>query len=176
VHFGLPKLLLNDLMPLNFSDLNIPIMHINFPPDFREFIELLESHEVEYLIVGGYAVGYHGHPRFTGDLDIWLKLSSENSQKILATVTQFGFGSLGLTASDFLIPENVIQLGYPPLRIDLLNDIDGVSFDECFTKRERVNFEGLEYNIISYDDLLRNKRATNRGRDLGDIESLEKNR
>ena len=99
-------------------------MRINFPKDFKEFIELLEKHKVEYLIVGGYAVGFHGHPRFTGDLDIWLKISETNANNILLAVEAFGFASLGLKTEDFLIPENVIQLGYPPLRIDLLNEID----------------------------------------------------
>jgi predicted nucleotidyltransferase len=149
-------------------------MKINFPPDFKEFIELLEKNKVEYLIIGGYAVGYHGYPRFTGDLDIWLKVSAENAQKIETSINEFGFGSLGLTATDFMVVGNIIQIGYPPLRIDLLNDIDGVSFDESYVNKVRVDHDGFSYNIIGYDDLIKNKKATNRGKDKGDVENLEK--
>jgi len=148
-------------------------MKINFPPDFKEFVELLEKNKVAYLIVGGYAVGYHGYPRFTGDLDIWLKVSEDNAEKIVATVNQFGFSSLGLTTADFLTVGNIIQIGYPPLRIDLLSDIDGVSFDDCYTNKVRVDHQGFIYNIIGYDDLIKNKKASNRGKDKGDIENLE---
>lgn len=148
-------------------------MKINFPPDFREFVQLLEKNEVAYIIVGGYAVGYHGYPRFTGDLDIWLKVSADNAAKIVAAINQFGMGSLGLTEADFLIHDNIIQIGFPPLRIDLLSDIDGVSFDECYINKVRANHDGFVYNIISYDDLIKNKKASNRGKDIGDIENLE---
>ena len=148
-------------------------MKINFPPDFREFVGFLEKNKFAYLIVGGYAVGYHGYPRFTGDLDIWLKVSEDNAKRIIASVNEFGMGSLGLTEADFLIHDNIIQIGYPPLRIDLLSDIDGVSFDECYKNKERADHEGFAYNIISYDDLIKNKKASNRGKDKGDIENLE---
>ncbi|MGE0567869.1 MAG: hypothetical protein AB7O73_07960, partial [Bacteroidia bacterium] len=92
-----------------------------FSQDFREFVELLIKNRAEYLIVGGYAVGIHGHPRFTGDLDIWLNPTQDNATKILNCVNEFGFSSYGLAPTDFTKPGNVIQLGYPPLRIDLLN-------------------------------------------------------
>ena len=149
-------------------------MRINFPKDFKEFVELLEKNKVEYLIVGGYAVGFHGHPRFTGDLDIWLKISEINSSNILHTVNEFGFASLGLTKQDFLTPENVVQLGYPPLRIDLLTDIDGVTFEDCFPNRQEVIQDGFKYNFISYDDLLKNKKASNRHKDKDDVDYFTK--
>ncbi len=149
-------------------------MRINFPKDFKEFIELLEKHKVEYLIVGGYAVGFHGHPRFTGDLDIWLKISETNANNILLAVEAFGFASLGLKTEDFLIPENVIQLGYPPLRIDLLNEIDGVSFDDCYPNRQEVLQDGFQYNFISYEDLLKNKAASGRLKDKDDLDYFSK--
>ena len=149
-------------------------MRINFPKDFKEFVELLEKNKVEYLIVGGYAVGFHGHPRFTGDLDIWLKISEINSSNILHTVNEFGFASLGLTKQDFLTPENVVQLGYPPLRIDLLTDIDGVTFEDCFPNRQEVIQDGFKYNFISYDDLLKNKKASNRHKDKDDLDYFTK--
>ena len=161
-------------MLLNFFAHNIPIMKINFPQEFREFVELLEKNNVAYIIVGGYAVGYHGHPRFTGDLDIWLKIDKANAAKMIAVIDQFGFSSLGLTVADFLVIGNIIQLGYPPLRIDLLSEIDGVSFESCIANSDRVNDDGFCYTIIGYDDLIKNKTASNRGKDKGDIESLEK--
>jgi hypothetical protein len=144
-----------------------------FSQDFREFVELLIKHKVDYLIVGGYAVGIHGYPRYTGDLDIWLNNTPENADKILKVVNEFGFSSYGLTATDFTKPENIIQLGYPPLRIDLLTHIDGVSFDECFPNRKEVVIESLTVNFISYHDLLKNKKASGRNRDKDDIENLQ---
>ena len=144
-----------------------------FSQDFKEFVELLIKHEVNYLIVGGYAVGIHGYPRYTGDLDIWLHNTPENAEKILKAVNEFGFSSYGLTTADFTKPENIIQLGYPPLRIDLLTHIDGVSFDECFPNRKEVVVEKLTVNFISYHDLLKNKKASGRNRDKDDIENLQ---
>jgi predicted nucleotidyltransferase len=144
-----------------------------FSQDFKEFVELLIKHEVDYLIVGGYAVGIHGYPRYTGDLDIWLHNTPENADKILKVVNEFGFSTYGLTAADFTKPENIIQLGYPPLRIDLLTHIDGVSFDECFPNRKEVVIEKLTVNFISYQDLLKNKKASGRNRDKDDIENLQ---
>ena len=144
-----------------------------FSQDFREFIELLIKHKAEYLIVGGYAVGIHGHPRYTGDLDIWLNPSPENAQLILKSVNEFGFSSYGLSQSDFTKPGNVIQLGYPPLRIDLLTEIDGVTFAECFLNRKEITVDGLQINFIGYRDLLKNKKETGRPRDIDDIENLK---
>ena len=88
--------------------------------DFKEFIQLLNDNQVNYLVIGGYAVAIHGHPRYTKDIDIWIEISEENSQKIITALTEFGFGSLGLTAQDFQEPHQIIQLGYPPNRIDLM--------------------------------------------------------
>jgi len=144
-----------------------------FSQDFKEFVALLQKHQVEYLIVGGYAVGIHGHPRFTGDLDIWLNPSFENAKKILQCVNEFGFSSFKLQESDFTKEGNVIQLGYPPLRIDLLNQIDGVSFDACFVNRKVVEVDELQLNFIGYQDLLKNKESSGRPRDLDDIENLK---
>src|SRR5688572_21755217 len=123
-----------------------------FSQDFREFIELLIKNRVEYLIVGGYAVGIHGHPRYTGDLDIWINLSEENAQRISLCVNEFGFSSYGLTKSDFMQENIIVQLGYPPLRIDLLTNIDGVTFDNCFENRMEIEIDGLLVNFIGYND------------------------
>ena len=103
-----------------------------FSPDFREFVELLNKNDVLYMIVGGYAVGFHGHPRYTGDLDIWLLPTQENAIKIIKAIESFGFGSLGISEKDLSSEGLIIQLGYPPLRIDLLTSIDGVRFEECY--------------------------------------------
>jgi hypothetical protein len=142
-------------------------------PDFREFIELLIKNKAEYLIVGGYAVGIHGHPRYTGDLDIWLNTTPENAEKILQSVNQFGFSSFKLSKEDFIKPGNVIQLGYPPLRIDLLTEIDGVTFQECYKNRKEVLIENMQVNFIGYSDLLKNKKKSGRPRDIDDIDNLK---
>lgn len=144
-----------------------------FSQDFKEFVELLQKNNAAYLIVGGYAVGVHGHPRFTGDLDIWLNPTTENAQKIVQTVNEFGFSSFNLTVADFEKEGNVIQLGYPPLRIDLLTSIDGVTFEECYQNRKEVEIEGTIVNFIGYWDLLKNKQESGRAKDIDDIEHLK---
>ena len=144
-----------------------------FSQDFKEFIGLLIKHKAEYLIVGGYAVGIHGHPRYTGDIDIWLNPTSYNAELILKTVNEFGFSSYGLVQSDFTKPGNVIQLGYPPFRIDLLTGIDGVSFQECFKNKKEVLVNDLLVNFIGYNDLLKNKKESGRPRDIDDIDHLK---
>ena len=103
--------------------------------DLREFIALLNSTGVKYLIVGGHAVAFHGYPRFTGDMDFFVERSSENAQRIEEVLGQFGFAGLGLTARDFVQPEIVVQLGRPPHRIDLLTSIDGVRFEDAWPRR-----------------------------------------
>ncbi len=144
-----------------------------FSQDFREFVELLIKNKAEYLIVGGYAVGIHGHPRYTGDLDIWLNATTHNAKQILKSVNEFGFDSFKLTLEDFTKAGNVVQLGYPPLRIDLLTEIDGVTFEECFKNRKEVIIEDLKVNFIGYDDLLKNKKESGRPRDIDDIDNLK---
>ncbi|MDQ6757579.1 MAG: nucleotidyltransferase [Bacteroidota bacterium] len=144
-----------------------------FSQDFKEFIELLIKNKAEYLIVGGYAVGIHGHPRYTGDLDIWLNPTIQNAELILKSVNEFGFSSFKLSIEDFTKPGNVIQLGNPPLRIDLITEIDGVTFKECFKNRKEVTIGGLQINFIGYNDLLRNKKESGRPRDIDDIDKLK---
>lgn len=143
-----------------------------FSQDFKEFVELLINHKAEYLIVGGYAVGVHGHPRYTGDLDIWLNPTQENANRILACVNEFGFASFGLKQDDFTKEGNIVQLGYPPLRIDLLTQIDGVTFSECYQNKIQVEIEGLLVNFIGYNDLIKNKKESGRLRDLDDLNNL----
>lgn len=140
--------------------------------DFKEFAELLHARGVEYLVVGGYALAAYGHPRYTGDIDFWVRPSADNLARLLAALADFGFGSLGLGLGDFGA-DTVVQLGRPPRRIDLLTTIDGVSFDDCFARREQVDLGGLVLNIIGLADFKANKRAAGRLKDLADLESLE---
>lgn len=142
-------------------------------PDFREFVELLIKHEVKYLITGGFAVGVYGHPRYTGDIDIWVEASIANGRQLVAVFNDFGLSSFGLTPDHFSKPEQVIQIGYPPYRIDILTSIDGVSFSEAFPAKHIVEIDGLHVNFIGLADLLKNKKATGRGIDLDDIKNLE---
>ncbi len=140
--------------------------------DFKEFAELLNANGVEYLVVGGYALAAHGHPRYTGDIDFWVSHEAANIERLLNTLKAFVFGSLGLAASDF-DADTVIQLGNPPRRIDLLTRIDGVDFAGCWARRERVAIDGLVLNLIGLDDFKANKRAAGRLKDLADLDALE---
>lgn len=141
--------------------------------DFKEFVKLLIDHKVEYLIVGGYAVGIHGHPRYTGDLDVWINPTLENANKVVKCVNDFGFGSFNLTSQDFIKEENVIQFGYPPLRIDILTSIDGVNFGDCILNKKDVEIDGMLVHFIGLVDLLKNKKESGRPRDIDDIENLK---
>ena len=141
--------------------------------DFKEFAELLNSTGVEYLLVGGYALAAHGHPRYTGDLDIWLAPTATNVNRLLRALDLFGFGSLGLNEADFMQPETVVQLGLPPARIDLLTSIDGVRFDECYPRRMTLRVSGIDLSIINLIDFRTNKLASGRLKDLADLESLD---
>lgn len=141
-------------------------------PNFSEFIALLNANDVEYLLVGGYAVMFHGYPRFTGDMDIWVRPSEENARKILTVLSVFGMGLIELEIKDFTNDESVVQFGYPPVRIDVMTSIDGVEFDEAFPKRVVKTVSGVSVNVIHLDDLKTNKRKTGRFKDLNDIEHL----
>ena len=141
--------------------------------DFKEFIELLNEHSVRYLVVGGYAVAFHGYPRYTKDLDVWIELSLENADNVLKALEEFGFGSLGLKLEDFLESEQIIQLGYPPNRIDILTTLKEIKFEDCYKARVEVDIQGLKINFIDLENLKHNKRATGRPQDLADAENLE---
>lgn len=122
--------------------------------------------------MGGYAVAAHGHPRYTADLNIWVWTAAENAAGLLEALTDFGFGAVDLVAADFTEPGRVVQLGYPPVRIDLLTSIDGVEFEECFDRRVDVDLDGLTVPFIGLDDLRRNKAASGRPQDLADLDGL----
>ncbi len=142
--------------------------------DFKEFIELLNVHKVEYLVIGGYAVNYHGYPRYTKDIDFWIWLTKENIDRLLQAINAFGFGSLGLQADDLMNPNNVIQLGYEPYRIDLLTDVTGVDFGECYLRKATVIVDQIQVNFLGLEDLIEAKWKAGRLQDLADAQQLEK--
>ena len=142
-------------------------------PDFSEFAACLNGREVRYLVVGGYAVAFHGHPRYTKDLAVWIERTPENVRRLLSGLGDFGFGAVGLVEADFLEPEQVIQLGYPPLRIDPLTSLVGVAFAPCYERREVLKVEDVELPFIDLEGLRANKRASGRHQDLADLENLE---
>ncbi len=145
---------------------------VRLPPDFKEFLQLLNSHQVEYLLIGGYAVGYYGYPRATADMDIWIAVQPENANKIVTVLREFGFDVDNLRPELFLKPEQIIRLGVPPFRIEILTSISGVSFDECYAKRNIVNLDDVPVNLISLKHLKLNKKASGRHKDLNDLENL----
>ncbi len=142
--------------------------------DFKEFIELLNAHNVQYLVIGGYAVNFHGYPRYTKDIDFWLWMTDDNIEKLLQVIQDFGFGSLGLDKSDFSDADNIIQLGYEPYRIDLLMDVNGVDFEECYNRRIDGEIDDIQVKFLSINDLIIAKKNAGRLQDLADAEQLEK--
>lgn len=141
--------------------------------DFRELLGLLNENEVEYLIVGGYATAFHGAPRFNGDLEIFVKPEKRNAESLLEVLNDFGFGSLDLQVDDFLQPYAVIQLGVPPVRVDLMTAISGVSWEEAAFRALEGEYGDLTPRFIGKEDLITNKKAVGRAQDLADVEALE---
>jgi hypothetical protein len=140
--------------------------------DFKEFLELLNEYNVEFLIVGGYALAFHGAPRFTGDIDIFVKPEKDNAVRILKALGAFGFGSLDIAISDFLKLDNIIQLGVPPVRIDLITSISGVTWEEANNSKDSGKFGDVPVSFIGKQQFIINKRASGRKKDLADLESL----
>jgi predicted nucleotidyltransferase len=135
---------------------------------------LLNAHDVQYLVIGEYAVNFHGYPRYTKNIDFWLWMTDENIEKLLQVIKSFGFGSLGLDKNDFSDADNIIQLGYEPYRIDLLTDVNGVDFQECYNRRIDGEIEAVKVKFLSIDDLIVAKKNAGRLQDLADAEQLEK--
>jgi len=146
---------------------------IEFPRDFKKFLQLLNSKKIEYLVVGGYAVGYHGYPRATGNMDIWIAMNEQNAIKMVAAMKEFGFDPPELQKELFLKDKKVIRMGVPPMRLEILTSIDGVHFETCFNNRVIADFGDFKVNFISKDDLLINKRASGRAQDLVDFDKLQ---
>jgi hypothetical protein len=145
---------------------------MNLQKDLREFVELLNELDVQFLVVGAFAVAYHGYPRYTADLDLFVDRSPENADRLLKAIHQFGFGEIELTKEDFVRENQVIQLGVAPNRIDLLTGISGVAFEEAWESRELGEIGALNIPFISRDLLKRNKAASGRTQDLADLEHL----
>ena len=141
--------------------------------DFIDFVNLCNKYEVEYLVIGGYAVSIHGYPRSTKDLDICIKISEENALKMVRVINDFGFASLKLTKEDFLKRDFITQLGSEPVRIDILNDLGGVLFEEAWLNKKVVDFDGSKINFIGYSELLKVKEKAGRPQDIADINKLK---
>ncbi|HSB79741.1 MAG TPA: hypothetical protein VLM91_13245 [Candidatus Methylomirabilis sp.] len=141
--------------------------------DFKAFIQSLNDNGVRYLVIGGYAVALHGYPHYTKDIDIWIEMSPDNAPKMVRAIDQFGFASLGLQETDFLTPDQIIQLGYPPSRIDLVTTPPGVDFSQCYAARVDVEVDGVLVSFIDLENLRKNKKASGRLQDLADLEHLQ---
>ena len=140
--------------------------------EFKEFAKLLNDQKVEYLLVGGYAVVFYGYVRYTGDIDFWINSTKENAIRLIEVLDQFGFGSLNFTIEDFTKDDQIIQLGYPPNRIDIITSVTGLVFSDCYPKRKSFSIENIEIQTISLEDLKKNKKASGRYKDLDDLENL----
>ena len=140
--------------------------------DFKELLELFNAHKVDYIIVDGYALAFHGAPRFTGDIDLLVKADSENAKRVLGALEEFGFGSLGLSEADFVLPNNVIQLGVSPVRVDIMTSLTAVGWEKAQADRVQGNYGDTPAYFISKADFIVNKRALGRKRDLADLEAL----
>ncbi len=145
-------------------------------PDFRDILSYLKSEEVEFIVVGAYALATHGYPRATGDIDIWVRNDPSNARKIIQALQKFGAPLSNLSEKDFTAPDVIVQIGVEPCRIDLMTGIDGVEFDNAWRNKVKVLIDDLEINVLSRADLLQNKMAADRDKDQGDIAWLEKNR
>lgn len=142
--------------------------------NFKEFIQLLNANGVKYLVVGGFAVAYHGYPRYTKDIDFWIWAEPENARVMIQVLRDFGFESLGVKEEDFLNLNNVIQIGHEPNRIDLITQLDGMEFQKCYESRQEVSFENIPINFIDLDNLIKSKRLAGRRKDLLDADELSK--
>ncbi len=145
---------------------------IRLPPDFKDFLKLLKDHEVRYLLIGGYAVGYHGYPRATADMDIWVAIHPENAKNIVAALRDFGFDVPELSVDLFLQERQIVRMGVPPVKLEIVTSISGVTFDECYCERIKDTLDGIEVDLINLQHLKINKKASGRFKDLADLENL----
>ncbi len=146
-------------------------MAISLPSDFQEFLKLLNARKIKYLVIGGYAVGYHGYPRATKDLDVFVAVDPKNANKLVAVLQEFGFDTPDLSP-DLFLQDRIVRMGVPPLRIELTTNISGVRFDECYKNRVVAVIDGVRVNLISLPKLKKNKKASGRHKDLDDLEHL----
>ena len=145
---------------------------INLPKDFKKFLKSFNTHHVEYMVVGAYALAYYGVPRYTGDIDVFVRRTEENAKRVIDALRDFGFSFPNLTADDFLRENNVVQLGVPPVRIDILTFLSGMDWDTAALHVENAELDGIPVQIIGKDDYITNKKASGRTKDLADVESI----
>jgi hypothetical protein len=169
-NIGFPELLSNVCSTWNYCGESI--MALTLPPDFKEFLKLLRVYDVRYLLIGGYAVGYHGYVRTTEDMDIWVAVHPDNAEKLVATLKAFGFDDPQLTPDLFLQKPKIIRMGFPPMRLEISTSISGVEFDECYQSRITDTLDDVEVDIIDVMNLKRNKKASGRTKDIADLEEL----
>lgn len=147
-------------------------MDMVLPPDFKEFLKLLNDKNIKYLLIGGYAVGYHGYPRATDDMDIWIAINPKTAKQMVAALKEFGFDTSLLSEELFLKENSIVRMGIAPIRIEILTTISGVNFEECFKQRIVDEIDGVKINIIGLKQLKINKKASGRHKDLDDYENL----
>jgi hypothetical protein len=147
-------------------------MALTLPPDFKEFLKLLKEYDVQYLLIGGYAVGYHGYARATDDMDIWVAIHPDNAQKLVSALKAFGLNDPNLTPELFLQKPKIIRIGFPPMRLEISTSISGVDFEECYQTRIVDTLDDIEINLIDLEHLKKNKKASGRAKDIADLENL----
>jgi predicted nucleotidyltransferase len=147
-------------------------MDLELPPDFKEFLKLLNTHGVKYLLIGGYAVSYHGYPRSTKDIDIWIAIHPDNAERIVAAIREFGFNTPDLSVDFFLKDKSIVRMGVAPMLIEVVTTISGVHFEECYAERVTVLTDDVEISLIGLKHLKINKKASGRYKDLDDLENL----
>ena len=149
-------------------------MELELANDYKEFLRLLRAHGVEYLLIGGWAVGYHGYPRATYDLDVWIATSPANAQRVVTALAEFGFNVPDLSMDLFLQPDKIVRMGVEPVRIEVMTSISGVEFEECYRERLETELSDVTVNVIDLRHLMINKKASGRLKDLADLEQLSK--
>ena len=147
-------------------------MDLDLPNDFKEFLRLLRAHGVEYLLIGGWAVGYHGYPRSTDDLDVWVAIAPANAERVVTVLREFGFDVPELSTELFLQNDQIVRMGVEPVRIEVMTTISGVQFEECYRERLETTLDNEPASLISLRHLRINKRAAGRLKDLSDLEHL----
>ena len=147
-------------------------MALRLPDDFKDFLKLCTQKRVKYLLIGGYAVHYHGYPRSTGDMDIWIELSPSNAAKVVKAFHAFGYRAPDMHEELFLEKGAIVRMGNPPLRLEIVNEISGVTFARCYAARKRAIIDGIRVNLINLQHLKKNKKAAGRPKDLNDLEHL----
>ena len=151
-------------------------MALELANDYKEFLRLLRAHGVEYLLIGGWAVGYHGYPRATYDLDVWVAVSPANADRVVEALAEFGFDVTELSADLFLQTDKIVRMGVEPVRIEVMTSISGVEFDECYRERLETTMNDVPVSLIDLRHLKINKEATGRLKDLADLEQLSKDK